>query len=96
MVLTTQEKHSGQIFCKGSAQQGIEKRKHNVSAMLREASPLYAISWQMKRQRAAPACIASLGFERTKEKQTLLCFQERHLGKNSLSFLFVSSFFLYY
>lgn len=58
MVLTTQVKHSGQIFFfKSSAQQGIEKRKHNVSALLREALPLCAISWQMKRQRAAPACI---------------------------------------
>ena len=79
------------FFFKGSAQQGIEKRKHKCLWRLREAWPLCAISRQMKRRRETPGRTAPLGFEGTKGKQTLLSFQEGQAGENSLSFLFVSS-----
>lgn len=43
----------------------------------------------MKRQRETPARIAPLGFERTKEKQTLPCFQEWQARIVCLFFLFL-------
>lgn len=75
-VLTTQKKQSGQIFKRLSSTGNRNKENTNVSALHGKTLPLCAVSRQMKRQREAPACVAPLGYERTKEKQTLLCFQE--------------------
>ena len=67
-VLTTQKQQSGQIFKRLSSTGNRRKENTNVSVLHGKASPLCAVSRQMKRQREAPDCVAPLGFERTKEK----------------------------
>jgi hypothetical protein len=85
----TQENHSGKIVFKGSAHRGIERRKKRDCLHQARSHSLCSASWQ-NNSRGAAASVAPWGTDRTK-KSTLFGFRERHLSKNRLSFLFVSS-----